>query len=196
MSARLVLLVKWVAVAVLALAIVLIIARRKLPMRDRRSRSMLDILRALWARWRERREDAREHAGELAALRDKTALLVGPEDKSFRVMRWKLEGLRCEVFRARTGTQALSLARDEKPDLVVADALLPDMSALDFYQSLGRRDMPVAFVGVLGHQWDELHKLGRNVTCAGSPFDPEAVAATVGYMLGREEAGSGGSDQC
>jgi CheY-like chemotaxis protein len=185
MSARLALMIRWAALAVLVLAIVLIIARWRLPMREHRSRSTLDILRALWTRLRERREDAREHAVDVAALRDRTALIVGPEDKGLRVIRWKLEALKCKVIRARTGTHALAVARDEKPDVIVADALLPDMSAADFYQSLADADVPVAFVGVLGHQWDELHKLGRSVTCAGRPFDPEEVAAALGYMLRR-----------
>jgi CheY-like chemotaxis protein len=185
MSARLAILLRYAGLIILALAILLIIARRKLPMREHRSRSTLDILRALWIRWRERREDTREHAGDLAVLRNKKVLLVGPEDKSFRVMRWKLEGLGCTVLRTRAGTQALALARNQSPDLVIADALLPDMPAVDFYESLEGCDVPVAFVGVLGRQWDELHKLGRNVTCAGKPFDPEEVAAAVGYMLRR-----------
>ncbi len=183
MSARLALLLRYVGLVILVLAIVLIIARWKLPMREHRSASTLDILRGLWARWRERRQGTREHSEDLAALRGKRALLVGPEDKSLRVMRWKLEGLRCAVVRARTGTQALALAHEERPDVVIADALLPDMSAEDFYRSLGSRDVPVAFVGALGRHWDEIRALGPNVTCAGRPFDPEEAAAAIGYML-------------
>ncbi len=183
MSARLALLLRYVGLVILVLAIVLIIARWKLPMRDHRSRGVLDVLRALWAGWRERRKDIRELSEDLAALRGKTALLVGPEDKSLRVMRWKLEGLRCGVVSARTGREAVAIAARENPDMVIADALLPDMSAVDLYESLGRHETPVAFVGVQSRQWDELHRLGRNVVCVGKPFDPDELAAAIGYLL-------------
>jgi len=188
MSARLALILRYAGLVLLAAAVFVIIARWKLPMRRQRSRSILDIVRAAWVHWRRRREDLREHSADLAALRNAKVLMVGPEDKCFRVMRWKLETLRCRVIKSRSGTQALSIAQTENPDAIIVDALLPDMSAADFYDSLDRRDVPVAFVGVRSGQWEEVNKLGRNVICAGSPFDPEELAGAIGYVL-RQKAG-------
>ena len=138
-------------------------------------------------------EDARERAEDLHAIWGKTALLVGPEDKSTRVMRWKMEGLRCGVLRARAGTQAVALFRERAPDLVLVDPLLPDMSAADFYNSLAESRKPIVFLGVSRHQWDELHKLGRNVVCVGRPFDPEEAAAASGDIIRREQTDAGAS---
>ncbi|MGB9619995.1 MAG: hypothetical protein ACPL7K_06260, partial [Armatimonadota bacterium] len=133
MSARLALILRYAGLVILALAIAVIIARWKLPMRERPSRSLLDILRGIWTRWRQRREELREHSANVAALRHRKILLVGPEGKSIRVLRWKLETLRCTVINSRTGTRALTAASSENPDAIIADALLPDMSAADFY---------------------------------------------------------------
>ncbi|OFX17710.1 MAG: hypothetical protein A2Z18_07530 [Armatimonadetes bacterium RBG_16_58_9] len=70
---------------------------------------------------------------------------------------------------------------------MIADALLPDVSAVEFYKSLNRRDIPVIYVGVLYAQWDELHRLGPNVLCLSKPFDPDEAAALAGLMLRRLE---------
>ncbi|MCX8053052.1 MAG: response regulator [Armatimonadetes bacterium] len=183
MSARLALILRYVGLVILALAILLIIIRWRVPMRERRSRSLLDIARGLYTRWKERREEAREHARDIAALRHKKALVVGMEDKALRVMRWKLEGLGCTVVTARTGRHGVAAAQRERPDVVIVDVLLPDMSAVDFYESLGEHNKPVAFVGVQDKQWNELRMLGRNVVCVGRPFDPEDVAAAIGYII-------------
>ena len=184
MSARLVLAARWIGLVVLALAIVLMIARWKLPMPQRRSEgSTLDFWRKLWRLWREKREDAREHSESLRALRGKTALLVGPEDKPMRVMAWRLEGFGCSVVKAATGAQGINQVRAKQPDLIVADSLLPDISAVDLFRSVPEFAGPIIFVGVLHSQRDELHGLGRNVVCAGRPFDPEELAAAAGHIL-------------
>lgn len=186
MSARLFLALRWVAVGVLILAIVLIIARWKLPMRERRSQSMLAYLRDLWHRLRERREDIREEDEDLRVLRGRTALVVDPDERSLRVMAWKLDGLKARVMKARTGSQALEMARKRRPDLVIADSMLPDISAAAFFREVEGWNVPLVFVGVTRGQWDELRSLGRNVVCLAKPYDPEEAAMLAGEMLRRE----------
>ncbi len=187
MPARVILLIRWLALIVLVLAVVLIIARWKLPMPQTRSESLLATLRRALAGLRKRRADVRAHENDLAALQGRRALLVDPDEKSARVMAWKLENLRCAVVRTRTGMQALSLARTRNFDFVVVDALLPDMSAAEFYRSLGSNDRPVVFVGVLASQHEELRSLSDNVACLSKPYDPEEAAAIAGYILSRGE---------
>lgn len=186
MPARVLLLIRWIALLVLILAILLIIVRLKLPMPERRSTGLIESLRRLWARLRERREDARAKQADLRALQGKRVLLVDPEDKSARVMQWKLEDLGCSVITAKTGMQGLKLAARNAPDVVIVDALLPDIQASEFYRALELPDIPVVFVGTLASQYDELRRLGSKVACVSKPYDPEEVAALAGYMLPRE----------
>ncbi len=177
--------IRWLALIVLVLAIVLIIARLKLPMPERRSESTITMLRRWWRHIRERREDIRAREDDLMALRGRKALLVDPDEKSARVMQWKLDSLGCRVTKARNGVQGLVIAREQAPDLVIADALLPDMRADEFYRSLGRPEAPVVFVGVMASHYDELRSLGPRVACLAKPYDPEEAAALAGYMLPR-----------
>ena len=187
MPARLATAVRYVGLALLLIAIALIVIRRKFPSRERASQSMVGSVRELWRRIGERREDLRERSMNLRALRDKSALVVDPDEKSARVLNWKLGSLGCEVLRARTGANGLARAARENPSILIADALLADVSAAEFYKSLGRRDIPVIYLGVLYAQWDELHRLGRNVRCMSKPFDPDEAAALAGLMLRRLE---------
>lgn len=186
MPAQLFIILRYIGIFILIIAILLIIARWKFPV-EHRSKSIFAYIRDIWNAMRERRDDVREKAQNLQALRDKTALLVDPDEKSSRIMTWKLESLGCKILRARDGVQGISQTGEQKPDFIIADTLLTDMSATDFFSSLQKWDMPVIFIGVLRNQWDELHKLGRNVACFAKPYDPEEVASLAGYMLLRDK---------
>lgn len=182
MAARLIVYARWLAIVVIVLCVALIIARWKLPMRERRSQSTLRFWLDVWRRLRGRRQDRRERSASLRALRGKSVMIVDPRDKSARVMTWELERLGCSVARAKSGTQALNRARQAKPGVIIADALLPDMPAIEFFNTLGIGDVVVVFVGVLPNQWDELRSLGRNVGCLPQSYDPEEAAALAGRL--------------
>lgn len=186
MAARIVLILRWIAVAVMVLAVLLIMVRRKIPpARPSRSQSGPDWWREMWRRWMESREDARERSLNIAALRGRKALIVDPDPKSARVLAWRFQKLKCGVTRARNGAQAIARAREHEPDLIIADALLPDMMASEFYYGLPTRELPVVFVGVPAGQWDELRSLSHLIGCLSRPFDPEDAASLAGAMLRR-----------
>lgn len=187
MGAQLFILLRYIGIFLLIIAVMLIIARWKFPVQTPRSRGFLAYLRDLWNAMRERHEDAREKSQNLTAIRNKTALLLDPDEKSSRIMTWRLESLGCEIIRARDGVQGLHNSQEYNPDFIIADALLTDMSASDFFYSLKDRSMPIIFIGVLRNQWEELHKLGYNVACFAKPYDPEEVASIAGYMLLRDK---------
>jgi CheY-like chemotaxis protein len=185
MPARLIIMLRWAAVVVLLLAAALIIARWKLPMRQTRAQSALGYWRDVFRRMLARRRGGSERKGNLRALAGRTGLIVDPDEKSSRVMAWKLESLRCAVLKAASGRLGLAVARDSDPDFIIVDALLRDVSAAEFFRLLPRGDMPVVFVGVSGGQRDNLRAMGGNVACLGKPYDPEEAAAHAGMMLRR-----------
>lgn len=179
---------RWIAIAVIVIAFVLITIRRKMPSRPgsgARSKSTYEFWRDIWFRWQDAREDKREFASNMAALRGKRVLIADPDEKSVRILTWRLQKLRCSVTRTRTAAQALAKARELDPDAIVADALLADMTAVEFFENLPRPDVPLIFIGVLPSQWDQLRPLGRNVACLSKPFDPDDVASLAGMMVGR-----------
>lgn len=187
LPARLVFAFRWVAIVAIVLAVAVILLRRKLPSRPRiASQPAPNPWKELWLRWLDAREDSRERSANLCALRGKRALLAEPDEKSSRVLTWRLNKLRCSVHRTRSGAQALRAAREIKPELVVADAFLPDISAEDFFQSLPRHDVPVIFLGVSRDQWDHIRSLGGNVFCLSKPYDPDDVASLAGLVIRRQ----------
>lgn len=188
MSARIVLILRWIAALVLVLAIVLMIARWKLPIPkagSRHSKSTWQTLKELWARFRERAREMRERASDIAAVKRKRIILVGQEDKYLRALRWNLEALRCEVIQARTGTQALSMINDYKPDAVIADVLLPDMSARDFLELLEDRTLPVAFLTTRQQHLEQLSRFDSQAMCVGDVGRPDQVLVQLGRILKR-----------
>lgn len=191
MPARLLIAARFIGVFVLAIAIALIFVRWRFPIQAQPvepSEGFVTRWRRILAEWRRRHAGAKEKEESSRALKGTTALLVDPDDKSARVMSWKLESLGCKALRARNGRLGLNLARRPEVGFVIADALLPDISATDFHSMLPRPDLPVVFVGVMPDQRRELRALGGNVACLPKPYDPEEATAAAGRMTVRASA--------
>jgi PAS domain S-box-containing protein len=94
------------------------------------------------------------------------------------------------VHEAASGDAALALARTERPDLVIADLLMPLMDGYEFVQEL-RRDPATAAIPVIfctaTYELDEVHALVE--ACGVSrvlvkPVEPEEIIRTVAEVLG------------
>lgn len=183
MPEKLLLSARWFAVVVLLVSIALILARWKYPQKQEPSQGTFALWREIWRQWRKSRSREKEHSANLRALRGRRVLVADPDEKSSRVLIWRLEGLGCTVCKARNGTHGLSLVSSENPDVAVVDALLPDVSAIDFFESLPAPKAPVVFVGALQTQREELRRLDGRVACLGKPFDPEDAVVLAGKLL-------------
>jgi len=75
-------------------------------------------------------------------------LVVDPDRSALVAARAALESAGHEVRSAETGGHALALARDEPPELVVTELLLPDLSGLSFCRAV-REEPRLARVPVL-----------------------------------------------
>lgn len=65
-----------------------------------------------------------------------TLLILDDDEVTLRLLKVNLERSGYAVVMARTGAQGLEFARQHSPDLVLADALLPDMRGLEVCQAL------------------------------------------------------------
>lgn len=145
----------------------------------------------LWHMYRRSRLRDREQDINARRLRGKHVLVVDPDEKSCKVLMWKLQQHGAKVTRARNGSQAINIVRDgqaalgraqdaERPiDVVISDALLPDVSAPDFCEEMDQ--LPVVLVGVLKAQRDDLSPMA-GVACLGKPYDPDEAAALAGKL--------------
>ena len=80
-------------------------------------------------------------------------LIVDDELDFIELEQSRLAGLGCEFIVANNGMEALSQARQFKPDLILLDILLPDLDGLSVCEILRRqpstKQIPVFFMSAL-----------------------------------------------
>ncbi len=62
---------------------------------------------------------------------NKTVLVVEDNDLNMRLFHDVLEGHGYNVLQAKDGTEGLRMAREQRPDLILMDIQLPDISGLE-----------------------------------------------------------------
>lgn len=90
----------------------------------------------------------------------------------------------CQVFMATSGEQALHTAREEAPDIILLDVMMPDMDGYEVCRQLKQdnatRDIPILFV--TAHH--EAQEEARGLACGAvdfitKPIHPAVVRARV-----------------
>ena len=123
----------------------------------------------------------------------KKILVVEDEEQIIRVVRAYLEQAGYEVSVARSGPEGLMRVRQERPDLVVLDLMLPGMDGLDVCRSI-RRDSstPIIMLTARAEEADKLVglELGADDYMT-KPFSPRELVARMRAVLRR----AGGEEQ-
>ena len=126
----------------------------------------------------------------------KTILVVDDEPKIVELARDYLEHAGFAVVSAFDGSEALTRARSDAPDLIVLDLGLPKLDGLDVARAL-RRDSNVPIV-ILSGRSDETDKLvGLELGAddyVTKPFSPKELVARVRAVLRRIERPAPASD--
>jgi two-component system, OmpR family, alkaline phosphatase synthesis response regulator PhoP len=82
-----------------------------------------------------------------------TILIVDDEGDFIELVKFRLSALGCEFLVASDGIQALSQARQFKPDLILLDILLPDLDGISVCEILKRqpatKKIPIIFMSAL-----------------------------------------------
>jgi two-component system, OmpR family, alkaline phosphatase synthesis response regulator PhoP len=83
-------------------------------------------------------------------------LIVDDERDFIELVQFRLAGLGCEFLVASDGVQALSQARQFKPNLILLDILLPDLDGLSVCEILRRqpstKNIPIIFMSALSSE--------------------------------------------
>lgn len=120
----------------------------------------------------------------------KTILVVDDEVKIVKLVRDYLERAGFNVRVAGDGKSALSMARTEKPDLVILDLGLPQMDGLDVTRELRKiSNVPIIMLTARSEESDKLIglELGADDYIT-KPFSPKEVVARVRVVLRRVES--------
>ena len=124
----------------------------------------------------------------------KTILIVDDEPKIVQLARDYLEHAGMHVLTANDGKFALTVARAEKPDLIVLDLGLPEMDGLDVTRALRKESsVPIIMLTARGEETDKLVglELGADDYIV-KPFSPKELVARVRAVLRRFESASAG----
>ena len=116
-------------------------------------------------------------------------LIVDDEPHMIRLAELSLRKGAFEIFTARNGLEALTLAVQEKPDLIIMDVQMPELDGLQALQALKANPetaaIPVIMVTARGHQItrQESESLGAS-TFLTKPFSPTQLLAETLRILG------------
>ncbi len=117
----------------------------------------------------------------------KRILIVDDEPKIVRVLRGYLEAAGFHVIAAYDGTEALAAFRNEAPDLIVLDLMLPEVDGLDVARAIRREsDVPIIMLTARVDEADRLIGLELGADdYVTKPFSPREVVARVRAVLRR-----------
>ena len=119
----------------------------------------------------------------------KTILVVDDEPKIVQLVRDYLERAGFAVLSAQDGKTALSLARTEKPDLLILDLGLPGLDGLDVTRELRKSsNAPIIMLTTRSEETDKLVglELGADDYIT-KPFSPKELVARVRVVFRRME---------
>jgi two-component system phosphate regulon response regulator PhoB len=117
-------------------------------------------------------------------------LVVEDEAALVTLLRYNLEREGFRVAAAADGEEALLLAREEKPDLVLLDWMLPLLSGIEVCRQLRRmtetRSVPIIMLTARGEEGDKLRGLDSGADdYITKPFSPSELVARIRAVVRR-----------
>ncbi|MGH8355282.1 MAG: response regulator [Pseudomonas sp.] len=111
-------------------------------------------------------------------------LVIEDSPQNSLLIKTVLELARHTVLQAATAAEGLALARAERPDIIVSDILLPDMSGLELAQILkadpSTRAIPLLALTALAMQGDRERVLAAGLDAyLSKPFDYKELLAEL-----------------
>jgi len=120
-------------------------------------------------------------------------LVVDDEKRIVHFVRLNLEHDGFDVLAAYDGTEALKRVREDLPDLVLLDVMLPDMDGFEVLRLIREvSDVPVIMVTAKGEEEDIVRglELGADDYIT-KPFSPRELVSRIRAVLRRYEAAGG-----
>jgi len=119
-------------------------------------------------------------------------LVIEDEEDLHEVIEWNLRQTGYEVFGTRSGREGLRLIREERPDIVLLDLMLPDLSGTEVCKIMkhdpATRHIPVIMVTAKGEELDRV--VGFEIGAADyvvKPFSVRELVLRVRAVLQRGE---------
>src|SRR5215213_9900610 len=125
---------------------------------------------------------------------DPTVLVVEDESALSTLLRYNLEREGYRVFEAKDGEEALLLADEAKPDLVLLDWMLPQLSGIEVCRRLRSRghlrNVPIVMLTARGEEPDRIRGLDTGADdYIVKPFSMTELLARIRAVLRRIRPG-------
>src|ERR1044071_3671408 len=127
---------------------------------------------------------------------DHLILAVDDEAGILRLIKLELSSQGFRVIVAGGGEEALRMAEQQRPDIVILDIVMPEMSGLEVMRRLRERtSVPVILLTAKDHDEDKVRglELGADDYLV-KPFNPEELSARVRAVLRRGFRPSAGAE--
>ena len=114
-------------------------------------------------------------------------LAVDDDAHILQIIKWELTSQGCQVITSRSGEEALEIAREQRPDLVVLDVMMPKLNGLEVLRRLRERSsVPVILLTAKNRDQDKIGALDTGADdYVTKPFSPEELSARVKAILRR-----------
>ncbi|MBU0463786.1 MAG: response regulator transcription factor [Proteobacteria bacterium] len=119
-----------------------------------------------------------------------TILIVDDEEDIIELIKYNLKNEGYSILTALTGEQAIKIAKQSQPDLMVLDLMLPGIDGLEVTKYLKNneqtRDMPIVMLTAKGEESDIVTglELGAN-DYISKPFSPKVLVARIRAIFRR-----------
>ncbi|MBN1869248.1 MAG: response regulator [Candidatus Omnitrophica bacterium] len=124
----------------------------------------------------------------------KMILFIDDDSDIVEVVKNRLESYRYTVISADNGEDGIMMARQEKPDLIIMDILMPGMTGGEAVKLLQEdhttQNIPTIFLTSLSSEilydkeGDKININGRFYTAVAKPFDPKRLMAVINGIIG------------
>jgi len=126
-------------------------------------------------------------------MTQRKALVVDDEFHIVQVVAIKLRNNGFDVRTAENGAQALQMAREHKPDIVITDYQMPVMGGIELIEQLradpDTRSTPVVMLTARNFSIDQEQQQRLSIAdCLSKPFSPREVLQTVENVLSHNPA--------
>lgn len=121
----------------------------------------------------------------------KKILLIEDEQLMIELLERKLSQEDYEISVARDGVEGLEKMREEKPDLILLDIIMPKMGGFEVMEEINKdvelKKIPIVVISNSGQpvELDRAQRLGAKDWLIKTEFDPQEVLDKVIKQIGK-----------
>ena len=114
-------------------------------------------------------------------------LAVDDDVHILQIIKWELNSQGCQVVTSRSGEEALEIAKQQGPELVILDVMMPVLDGYEVLRRLRERtSIPVILLTAKNRDQDKIGGLDTGADdYVTKPFSPEELSARVKAILRR-----------